>query len=163
MKLARPLRKTIRRAFTLLECVAVITVLAIAIPCTLSWVDESASNRADAINATRATMLGSAVMEHVLADVASTTAGQGATGLNSSSTYLDTAVTGLVALMSSTSSFYATIGMTYTVTIGGLTDFDGVSRGVAVDVFRLVTVTVSYPSARGGTLSIPISSRVAAL
>ena len=154
---------TRRLAFTLLECVAVVTVLAFAIPATLSWVDDAASNRADAINAARATMLGTAVMEHVLADVASTTAGQGGTALASSSTYLNTPTTGLVARMSAVASYYTTLGITYTVTIGGLTEFDGVSRGGAGDVFRLVTVTVSFTAARGGTLTVPISARVAAL
>lgn len=161
MRLAHRLAR--RRAFTLLECVAVITVLAFAIPATLSWVDDAASNRADAINAARATMLGTAVMEHVLADVASTAAGQGATALASSSTYLDTPTTGLVARMSTVSSYYATLGITYTVTIGGLTEFDGVARGGSGDAFRLVTVTVSFPASRGGTHSVPISVRVASL
>ena len=152
-----------RFAFTLLECVAVILALAIAIPATLSWVDDSASNRANAINAARATMLGTAVMEHILADVASTTPGQGAAALASPSIYLDTPSLGLVARMSSLTSYYTTLGITYTVTIGNLTEFDGVSRGANGDVFRLITVTATFPAARGGTLSLPISSRVAAL
>ena len=152
-----------RRAFSLLECVAVVAVLAVAVPVTLSFMDESASNRADAVNAARATVLGSAVMEHVLADVQSATGTQGFTSLANSSAYLSTATTGLYDRMLPVSAPYTTAGLTYAVTIGSLESFNGTVTGGAADVFRSVTVTVTYPSARGGNLSVSLTSRVAKL
>src|SRR5262245_62627691 len=58
-------------AFTLIEAVVIVVILAIAVPVTLVTLDEANQRRADSVNATRATALATCVMEHMLADVAS--------------------------------------------------------------------------------------------
>lgn len=149
-----------RQGFSLLEVVAVIVALAFAVPTTLLWFNDSATSQIDAVNINRASTLGSAVMEHVIADVASTASGQGFTALANRTAYLDTAGTGLRARLASTTAPYTSLGFSWDVTIGSLTDYRGTVTGnTRLDVFRLSTVTVTFPSARGGTLSLPIHYR----
>ncbi len=149
-----------RSAFSLLEVVAVVVALAFAVPAMLMWFDEATTSQIDAVNINRASTLGNAVMENVIADVASTASGQGFAALANRTAYLDTATTGLRARLSATASPYTSLGFSWDVTIGALTDYRGVATGnTRLDVFRLVTVTVTFPSARGGTLSLPIHYR----
>lgn len=149
-----------RHAFSLLEVVAVIVALAFAVPTMLMWFNDSATSQIDAVNINRASTLGSAVMENVIADVASTASGQGFAALANRTVYLDTATTGLRARLANTTAPYASLGFSWDVTIGSLTNYQGnVTGNNRLDVFRLVTVTVTFPSARGGTLSLPIYYR----
>jgi hypothetical protein len=54
--------------------------------------------------------------------------------------------------------------MTYSVQIGELVAADGLVSGDAGDnVFRTVTVTVSYPSADGAAYTLPVSLMVSSL
>jgi prepilin-type N-terminal cleavage/methylation domain-containing protein len=55
--LAIPSARIARRAFTLIEAVVVIVVLAVSLPPTIMWLDQSTSRQADAASATRATFL----------------------------------------------------------------------------------------------------------
>ena len=149
------------RGFSLLEVVAVIVALAFAIPTTLSWFNDSATSQIDAININRASTLASAIMENVIADAASTTPGQGFTAFADRTVYLDAPSVGLRARMATTSSTYQTLGYTWEITIGPLTDYQGNTTSDArLAVFRLVTVNVTFPSARGGTLTLPIYNRI---
>jgi hypothetical protein len=126
----------------------------------LMWFDDSATSQIDAVNINRASTLGSAVMENIIADVASTASGQGFNALSNRTTYLDTTSTGLRARLASTTAPYTSLGFSWDVTIGTLTDYRGTVTGDnRLDVFRLVTVTVTFPSARGGTLTLPIHYR----
>ncbi len=151
-----------RRGFSLIEAVVVIMVLAISVPPSLQLLDSAASTRADAINATRATLLGASVLEHVLADVHSTDPGLGFTALSDADAYLNTGGSGLVARISGVTGGYASLGLDYSVTIGPLAQADGVVSGDPdFDVYRRITVTVTYPSAADGTINMPISAIVA--
>jgi len=153
-----------RGGFTLLEAVIVVVVLAISVPPTIAWLNDASSRRADAINTTRATTLATGVMEHILADVASTTPGLGFAALADSAAYIDTPATGLRARIVPMSGLYEAQGMTYEVTIGALVDKAGVTSGnVAEDIFRRVTVQVTFSSFSGGALSLDVTAMVSSL
>ncbi len=152
---------TLRRAFSLLEVIAVVIALAFAVPTMLAWFNDSATSQIDAVNINRASTLATAVMEHVIADVASNQSGQGFTALGNRITYLDTPSTGLRARIATIAAPYESIGFSWDLTIGSLTDYRGTASGdVRLDVFRLITVNVTLPSARGGTLTLPVSFRL---
>lgn len=153
-----------RRAFTLIEAVVIVVVLAIAIPTTLTFLNDANQRRVDSVNTTRATALATCVMEHVLADVSSKASGLGFSALSNSNAYLNTAGTGLVARLSTFTNLYSGMGMTYTVTIGPLADKTGVATGVVTeDVFRVVTVAVSFTGADGTARTLNIKSMVTSL
>ncbi len=153
-----------RRAFTLIEAVVVILALAISLPTTLVWLDDANVRRADAVHQVRATALATLVMEHVLADVASKSANLGFAALSNSNTYLSTASTGLYARLQTFTAPYTAIGINYTVTIGGLVDKTGsVSGNATFDVFRRVTVSVTFSGGDGTVRTVNLQSMVTAL
>lgn len=151
-----------RRGFTLIEAVVVIVALALIVPPAVGWLGRAGDDRIDAVNATRASFLASAVMEHVIADASSTAPALGFGALASSPTYLSTAVTGLYARLSSTTAPYTGMGFSYSVSIGPLVDQTGVvNADAALNAFRVVTVSVTFPSARGATPhTLSVSSMV---
>ena len=85
------------RAFTLLEAIIVVLVLALSVPPTVAWLGDSAARRADSVNAVRASALATTVMETILADASSTSPSLGFGAFANSAAYLDTASTGLRA------------------------------------------------------------------
>jgi type II secretory pathway pseudopilin PulG len=150
-----------RGGFTLIEAVVIVVVCAIALPATLTWLEEANQRRADSVNTTRATALATCVMEHVLADVASKSGGLGFGALANSNSYLNTAGTGLVARMSTITSLYSGMGINYAVTIGTLVDKTGVTTGNSTnDIFRVVTVAVTFAGADGTSRTVSIQSMV---
>lgn len=152
-----------RRGVSLLEAVAVVVILAVAVPPTIMWLDESTSHRADAMNTTRAGMFATIVMENILADSASTASDLGFAAFANSNQYLNTATTGLRDRISPSTSFYEAMGMTYAVTIGVLVGPNGTTTGsTSTDIFRIITVSVTFNSAVSGTQTLSISSFVTA-
>jgi type II secretory pathway pseudopilin PulG len=163
---ARPARRhTRRRAFSLIEAVMVVLVLAICVPPTLNFMQQSAQERADTVAIARATALAQCVMEHVQADVASDDSALGYAALANASTYLSSPSTGLYARLSTHVLPYSNAGLTYTVSIGSQVSSTGAATGNASqDLFRLVTVNVSAPSSRTSTpLAFSASCMVADL
>jgi type II secretory pathway pseudopilin PulG len=153
-----------RRAFTLIEAVVVILALGISLPTTLIWLAEANNRRADGVNQTRASALASLVMEHVLADVASRAAGRGFDALATPATYLNDATDGLTARLAAITSPYTTMGVTYSVSIGGLVSRSGAATGSPLqDLFRNVTVTVTFPGADGTPRTAVVQSLVTSL
>jgi type II secretory pathway pseudopilin PulG len=153
-----------RGAFTLIESVVIVVVLAISLPATLTWLDQANMRRVDAVNSTRATAMATSVMEHVLADVASKNASLGFGALANSATYLNTPVTGLTARLSTFASLYTSMGFSYAVNIGALVDKTGTTTGNgAQDIFRVITVTVSFTGADGTGRTLSIQSMVTSL
>jgi type II secretory pathway pseudopilin PulG len=149
-----------RRAFSLLEAVVVVLVLSISIPTTLTWTDAAVSRRADAVSSIRATAYASAMMESILADVSSGATGLGFTALADSAVYLDGPV-GLNNRLAATTSIYNDQGMACSVVIGPLVNASGVSTGEpAVDLFRAIEVSVSFPLADGGSSTIQLCGMV---
>lgn len=152
-------RGGVRRGFTLIEVVIVIVVLALAIPPTVFWLDQAAGRRADAAQVALSNTLATAVLENVMADCASTSTGLGFDALANAS-YL-TGPTGLPTRMAATLAPYSARGITVSVTIGALSDKDGVVSGTATDnVFRRVTVTPTFTDSLGNVVTIPVTTVV---
>lgn len=152
---------SIQSAFTLIEVVIAIVVLAIAVPPTLNLMDSAASGRVDAIQTTRATFLSTIVLESVLADMTSSVDTLGFEALTDSDTYLNTPTTGLYARLESITQPYQSFGITYTLEIGSLVASDGlVSDDDEENVFRTITVFVLIPSASTASTIMPVSLTV---
>ncbi len=152
------------RGFTLVEVVVVVVLLAIAVPPTVLWMNDASATRADAVNATRATMLATVVLETIEADVASPAPSLGFAALANSNAYLNTGTTGLRARIATWSTPYEALGMSYTVTISGLVGPSGAATGNAtVDVFRTILVRVTAPSAQASAMTMDFTTMVADL
>lgn len=150
MNLRRP-GPSVRRAFTLIEAIAAIVVLSILITPTVAMLRDSTTARVDATQQTRATLLAAAVLEQVEADVASSSSSLGMTALASSGTYLNTPGTGLVARMANLTSAYTSKGLAWALNVGPLVSADTTTTGDSLkDVYRWVSVSVSWTSARSG-------------
>ncbi len=146
-----------RTGATLIEVVIIIVALGLAVPPALRLLDSAAASRADSINATRAALLATSVLETVLADVNSGDPSLGFDALADEPTYL----AGLATRASPVTDEYADLNLTYELAIGPLSQADGAVSGDAdLDIFRRVTVTARYPSAVGGTVSMPVAAIV---
>jgi len=151
-------------AFTLIEVVIAVLVLSIAVPPTLNLMDTASSGRVDSINTTRATFLSTIVLETVLADMTSDDPSLGFAALSDSAIYLSAPTTGLYNRLSTIIQPYTTVGLSYTVVIGPLVSFEGtVSINPSDNIFRTVTVNVTYSSASTGVLVMPTSILVSSL
>lgn len=149
------------RAFSLIEVVIAVIVLAIAVPPTLNLMDSAAAGRADAINTTRATMLATSVLEMVTADISSEEPGLGFDALSDANAYLNTPSSGLYARLSTHLEPYTSSGLSYSVDIGELVGADGsVSADEDENLFRVITVRVSFPSASSASYELPVSVMV---
>jgi prepilin-type N-terminal cleavage/methylation domain-containing protein len=150
-----------RRAFSLLECVVVVLLLAIAVPTTAMFLDQRAAQRADAVQALRASTLAQGVLEHVLADAASNAPGLGYAAFADANSYLNTPTTGLNARIAPLLNFYDDLGVACQVTIGSPVSISGTATGVpANDIFRVVTVRVTATSTTAAPIDVSVSSFV---
>ena len=149
------------RAFTLIEVVIAIVVLALSVPPTLSMLDSASIGRVDSVNTTRATYLSTIVLESVLADMTSSEQYLGFEALSDENVYLNTPIMGLYERLESTVEPYTQAGFAYSLSVSELVASDGlVSDDVGENVFRTVTVIVEFPSAGGSKFSMPISMMV---
>ncbi|USN98754.1 MAG: type II secretion system protein [Phycisphaeraceae bacterium] len=150
-----------RRAFTLIETVLVITVIAIAVPLATRTMSDASADRADSVNALRAGTLAEALLEAVIADVQSDSPGLGMAALADASAYLDSPSTGFRDRVDATASYYTGLGFGYSLDIGPLVASSGEASGdEALDRFRLVTARITWPSARGGDLELSVATYV---
>lgn len=144
----------IRSAFTLIEAVICVTVLAIAVPPAMEILDSVAADRADAVNTTRAAMFAELVLEACLADCASPDASLGFDALGDEAGYNS----GLRSRIESLAAPYFQLGMDYRLTVGTLVDRAGqVNANTSENVYRALTVTVTYPSASGDVFELPVT------
>lgn len=154
----RQSERSVRRGLSLVEVVVVVIVLAIAVPPSVVVVQEAVLARADAVQTSRATALAQAVVEHVLADVYSDAPGLGYAALDDADTWLDTPSTGLRDRISDTTSSYEALGLAYAVSVSAPHAASGSATGDPdLDIFRTVTVTVTWPLASGGTQALPLA------
>ncbi len=150
-----------RRAFSLIEALAVIVVLGIAIPPASMLLVDAGGARRDAVMTARATWLATGVLEHVLADVNSAEPNRGFAALADSALYLDDPTDGLLARLAVTIAFYQGLGLDAAVAISGLVAADGTATGdVYQDLFRRVSVTVSWTDSAGQARSLVIGAQV---
>ncbi len=149
----------VRRGFTLVEAVVVVVVLGLAVPPTLMMIDATVDRQIDSLNVVRATTLATALAEQVIADASSASPGLGLSGVSASD--YATKAGGLNERLSATISPYQALGFSHAVSVGGLVSKTGAASGTTSEnVFRLATVTVSFPSVRGGTMSLDLSALV---
>jgi len=138
------------RGLTLIEAVAAVAILAIAVPPSVAMLADAAQVRAASASAERAMWLAGAVLETVAADNASAHDDFGFDAFDDAAAYLNDPTTGLHARLDEIASWAADAGMSYTVTIGPLVGPSGVPTGdAAADVFRPVTVEATWTGARG--------------
>lgn len=150
-----------RRGFSLVEAIVVIVVVSLLVPPSVSMLREAQTMRVDSANASRASVLARAVMEQVLADASSPAPALGMAALASAPDYLDAPGTGLRARMGTVTAAYDTLGLTWDVSIGGLVSASGAADADSSrNIYRVVEVTVSWNSARGGARTYTLSSIV---
>ena len=146
-----------RRAFTLVESLAVVVVLSIAIPPAVSMMADAARAQADSVSTTRATWFATALLEQVIADVNSDDAGLGFAALADSNVYLTTPKVGFNDRNGPLIAHYSGLGLTHSVLIGDLADAGGVVTGDAdEDVFRTITVGVAWTTLKGDSRTLSI-------
>jgi hypothetical protein len=157
-----PARLSSRRGgFTLVECVVIIVALAIAVPASVAFLDRAAQQQQLSLNISRATSLAQAVLEHVLADAASSAPGLGLPGFADGAAYVEAPGTGLRARIATLVAPYEAAGLTWTLTVGGLVDSVGVANADAMqNNYRIVTVNVSFLDPSGTARSVPVSTMV---
>lgn len=150
---------TRRRAFSLIETILVIVVIALVVPVSTRLMGDAAADRADSVNALRAGTLAEAIMESIIADVQSPEFGIDA--LADTAAYLGAADTGLRDRFAPVAGYYTALGFTYTIDIGSPVASDGLASGDPQrDRYRLVTTRVTWPGARGGALELTVSAFV---
>jgi len=150
-----------RCGFTLVESIIVVVVVALLVPPAVSMLREAQVARVDSANAVRASVLCGAVLEQVLADASSPAPSLGMSAFSNSSAYLDTPTTGLRARLSSVTSAYTTLGISWSLTIGDPVAASGVAdSNAALNIYRAVTVTASWNSARVGTRNYGVTALV---
>lgn len=151
------------QGFTLIEAVLALVVLSISLPPALVLMSDGARAKADAVQVERAVWLATAVMEHIAADVASSDPALGFSSLADANTYLGTPTTGLTARLALIDTFYQGFGLTYIIAISDMVSQSGSAMGDStVDVYRIVTVTVSWMGAHG-SVDFPVSRMVTEL
>jgi hypothetical protein len=155
------MKRTQRRAAVLLETVIAVTMLAVAVPVTVSWMQSVAGDRADATSSLRASVLATSIAEQIIADASSDAIGMDA--MEDPSAYIDQPLTGLRARLESTLQLYVDAGFTYGISIGPLVGPEGLPTGEEVlDASRVVTITVRYPSSRTEALELVLEIMVTA-
>lgn len=153
-----------RGGFTLIEALAAIVILGLIAPVSMVALRDAGAARSESVQLTRASWLASAVMETVLADVASEEETLGFAALEDAEAYLNTPITGLAARFSGTTSFYEKLGFAWSLSVGGLVSASGGATGRAdEDLYRVVTVTVRWVGAWRGTKEFAVSAMVADL
>lgn len=150
-----------RRAFTIVETVLCVLVLALAVPPVLELTSAAAQDRADSVNITRATFLAAMVLETIIADSDSNEPGLGFDAFTTPSAYLDAPGTGLRPRLETLDEPYTAVGMTYSVEVGPLVDASGVVSGNGSEnIFRRIIVRVGFPSAAAEPFEMPVTVMV---
>ena len=150
-----------RRAFTLIECVLTLVILSVAVPATLAMMHDATIARTESVMASRASWLGNLLCEQILADVASNDPALGMDALSDAAAYLEAPGTGLMDRLASELLEYEALGLDAEITIGPLIALAGIATGdPSQDIYRRITVTVSYRSASAAAREVPFEMLV---
>lgn len=150
-----------RRAFSMIEVVVCVLMLSLAVPPVLEMVQRAGADRADTVNTNRAVVLATLVLESVVADVSSDDPTLGFAALADSVVYLSHPGTGLTDRLTAVSEPYAAVGMLWALDISPVVGPDGIAHADPTrNLFRTVTVRVSFPSASGSGFVLPVSVMV---
>ena len=148
-------RRTHHRGFSLIEAVACMVALSIAVPACMFPLRDAATARVDALQTERAAMLFGAVTETILADVASADPDLGFDALANANAYLNSAGDGLYDRLEAVADLYAEHGLRYSVAIGPLVSASGVATGDAgQDAYRWASVTVRWRNTKGARVAL---------
>lgn len=149
-----------RRAFSLFEALAVVIMVAIAIPPMAAIAQVRADAVTDAARRHAALHLAVGITEAVLADSESTAPQLGFEGL-ARADYMDAPVNGLRIRLKDMADPATTLGITYDLTIGPSLDVKGKPAAFdAPSALRLITVTASWTSASGKAASLALKTMV---
>ena len=146
-----------RRGFSLIEAAIITVMVALAVPPSVRMLEAASSERADRVMIGLATSYSGAIMEQILADVS-------VHGLEAIAepTYITDPITGLLSRLEWVTTPYENRRISATVDISGLVGQDStVSPNPSENLFRLVTVRIKVPTARGSELTIPLSMMLA--
>ncbi len=150
----------VRRAFSLFEALAVVIVIAIAVPPMAAIATSRAHAVTDASRRHAAMMLVVGVTEAIMADSESSAPLLGFEGF-ARVDYLSAPVTGLRDRLTSMAAPAETFGITYDVTIGSCFNSSGSPALFNTPgALRLITVTASWVNAAGDPTSLPIKTLV---
>ena len=154
-------RRHARLGFSLVECVVVIAVIAIAVPGLVMTVRASTTNAIDQQRRVAGAWLASSVLETVQADAASTHASRGFSQINGSE-YLSDPTDGLYARLSTITAPYLALGFVYEVGVGSPKDLSGAEASPNdVGALREVLVTVTFTDQSGHSRSAVFRTIVA--
>lgn len=143
---------SLRRAVSMVEAVVVVLVLALSVPPTLGWLMDNSAQRVNSVQATRAAVLATLILEQVVADSTGIDAG-------ASPTYVTAATTGLAARLASSTAPYTAAGLTWTASLS--TPVDDTLTSSTTGGFRVVTVKIMWTDSGGVARSVPFSAVVA--
>lgn len=149
-----------RRAFSLIETIVVILVIALAVPGLLSSVQTTSVDAIDAQRRVAAAWLASSVLESVQADAASAHPSRGFEAIDDS-TYLDDPTEGLYARLAPLLAPLQNLGLSYTVSVESPIDLDGAAAAPSDQgAMRQVSVIVSFSDRSGRDISATFSTVV---
>ena len=159
-----PRRRHTSPGITLIETIAMVTVMGLIVPPSISILSESTATTTDALTLTRAVNLSSTVLEHVIADVSSTATGLGFSALDDPALYLDEPDLGLRDRIAPSTDPYTQVALTYSLTVSKLVDQTAtVNTDPNLNVFRVLTVNVTAPTSTGPAITIQTSTMVTSL
>jgi len=142
----------LRRAVSMIEAVVVVLVLALSVPPTLGWLMDNSARRTDTVQATRAAVLATLVLEQIIADSTGVDAG-------ASLTYVSDPKTGLAARLAAATAPYTNAGLSWAASMSSPVD-DSLSPTTSGG-FRVVTIKVTWTDTAGIIRSVPFDAVVA--
>lgn len=143
----RPVRRALRRGFSLVEVVVVIVVLGLIVPPSVMTLQDASSNRADAVNITRAAVLAESIVESIVADAAGGAEETGFAAMADTTDYLDNPAHGLRTRLGDLLAAYP--GFDLELEVSELVDLAGeVNADTDENRYRRIIVSVRFPRAR---------------
>ncbi len=147
------------RGFTLSELVVILVVLAISVPATLGLFQDVTLARRESVQARRAVLLAESMIETVLSDAYQPDAGLGMVAVSAPG-YGDS----LGDRMGGVLEFYEQLGYVASVSVSEPIAAHGAATGGAEDVFRRVTVSVTWtPAGKSAERTYDVAILVAPL